>query len=69
MDVEHNVLIVDRAHPTHMYVGADIGVWHSSDGGLNWAPFQNGLPDAPVYDLQIPPRSDCCGRHRTGVAL
>jgi hypothetical protein len=41
--------------PNNVYVGADIGVWHSADGGLNWEPFENGLPDAPVFDLQIHP--------------
>jgi hypothetical protein len=55
LDVEHNALVVDRASPADLYVGADIGVWHSSDSGRNWAPLQNGLPDAPVFDLQIHP--------------
>jgi photosystem II stability/assembly factor-like uncharacterized protein len=55
LDVEHNALVVDRAAPANLYAGADIGVWHSSDGGLTWAPLQNGLPDAPVFDLQIHP--------------
>jgi hypothetical protein len=36
-------------------LGADIGVWHSPDGGLHGNPLQNGLPDAPVFDLQIHP--------------
>jgi hypothetical protein len=53
LDVEHNALAVDRAAPQNVYVGADIGVWHSADGGATWAPLQNGLPDAPVFDLQI----------------
>jgi photosystem II stability/assembly factor-like uncharacterized protein len=55
LDVEHNALVVDRAAPNNVYVGADIGVWHSSDGGQNWSPLQNGLPDAPVFDLQLHP--------------
>jgi hypothetical protein len=55
LNVEHNALAVDRRSPNHVYVGADIGVWHSADGGRNWEPFQNGLPDAPVFDLQIHP--------------
>jgi hypothetical protein len=55
LDVEHNALAVDRAAPQHVYVGADIGVWHSSDSGATWTPLQNGLPDAPVFDLQIHP--------------
>jgi hypothetical protein len=55
LNVEHNALIVDRAAPNNIYAGADIGVWHSLDSGANWAPMENGLPDAPVYDLQIHP--------------
>jgi hypothetical protein len=55
LDVEHNALVVDRSAPQNVYVAADIGVWHSSDRGANWIPLQNGLPDAPVYDLQIHP--------------
>ena len=55
LDVEHNALAVDRSAPQHVYVGADIGVWHSPDSGATWAPLQNGLPDAPVFDLQIHP--------------
>jgi len=55
LDIEHNALVVDRAAPDNVYVAADIGVWHSADRGGNWAPLQNGLPDAPVFDLQIHP--------------
>jgi hypothetical protein len=55
LNVEHNAIAIDRKSPNHLYVGADIGVWHSSDGGRNWDLFQNGLPDAPVFDLQIHP--------------
>jgi hypothetical protein len=53
LDVEHNALIVDRQAPQNIYVGADIGVWHSADKGVTWEPLPNGLPDAPVFDLQI----------------
>jgi hypothetical protein len=55
LDVEHNALVVDPAAPGNIYVGADIGVWHSADHGTTWAPLQNGLPDAPVFDLQMHP--------------
>ncbi len=55
LDVEHNALVVDPVAPTNVYVGADIGVWHSPDSGQNWQPFENGLPDSPVFDLQIHP--------------
>ncbi len=55
LDVEHNAIVVDRKLPQNVYVGADIGVWHSSDSGRNWQPLENGLPDAPVFDLQVHP--------------
>jgi hypothetical protein len=55
LDVEHNALMVDPSSPQNVYVGADIGVWHSADAGATWEPLQNGLPDAPVFDLQIHP--------------
>ena len=55
LDVEHNAIIVDRTAPANVYVGADIGVWHSPNSGQTWEPLSNGLPDAPVFDLQIHP--------------
>lgn len=55
LDVVHNAMIVDREAPDNVYVGADIGVWHSPDRGQNWFPLPNGLPDAPVFDLQVHP--------------
>lgn len=55
LDVEHNAIVVDREAPANIYVGADIGVWRSPDGGVTWAPLPNGLPDAPIFDLQIHP--------------
>jgi photosystem II stability/assembly factor-like uncharacterized protein len=55
LDVEHNAIVVDRQNPANVYVGADIGVWHSPDRGANWAPLSNGLPEAPVFDLQLHP--------------
>jgi hypothetical protein len=54
LDVEHNAIQYD-AVTNRVYVGANIGVWESADGGNIWNPLQNGLPDAPVYDLQIHP--------------
>jgi hypothetical protein len=54
LDVEHNAIQYDRV-TNHVYVGANIGVWDTADGGNTWNLLQNGLPDAPVYDLQIHP--------------
>jgi len=53
LDVEHNAIVVDPANPSNVYVGADLGVWSSTNNGNSWSILQNGLPDAPVFDLQI----------------
>ena len=53
LDVEHNAILVDPVNTSNIYVGADIGVWSSTDGGINWITLENGLPDAPVFDLQL----------------
>jgi len=55
IDVEHNAITVDPMKANHVYVGADIGVWRSTDGGKKWEPLPNALPDAPVFDLQVHP--------------
>lgn len=57
LDSQHNAICADPANPTHLYVGADIGVWHSADSGASWAPFSFGLPDAAVLDLDLHPPS------------
>ena len=55
LDVQVNGIAVDQANPSHLYAGADIGVWRSTDGGASWAPFSEGLPDAGVMDLALHP--------------
>jgi hypothetical protein len=52
LDVQHNTLAADGSD---LYVGADIGIWRSSDAGQHWQPFSEGLPDAPVLDLEVAP--------------
>jgi hypothetical protein len=53
IDVDFNALAVDPANPATVFAGADIGVWKSTDGGADWAPYAEGLPEAGVSDLRI----------------
>lgn len=53
LDVQHNAIAVDPNNTDHIYVGADIGVWESTDGGQTWSVYSEGLPDAAVLDLRI----------------
>jgi hypothetical protein len=46
-------LLLDPAAPNTMYVGTDVGVWTTTDGGANWLPFSDGLPNVAVYDLKL----------------
>jgi hypothetical protein len=38
-----------------VYVGTDVGVYSTSDGGTYWAPFGAGLPNAQVVELEDVP--------------
>lgn len=53
LDVQFNAIVVNPDNSAHIYAGADIGVWRSTDGGVNWSTFSEGLPDAFVMDLKI----------------
>ncbi|NNE43142.1 MAG: hypothetical protein HKN12_02950, partial [Gemmatimonadetes bacterium] len=48
-----NTMAVDPADPTQWFVGTDFGVWHSSNGGANWLPYETGFPNVVVTDLEI----------------
>ena len=53
LDVQHNAVVVDPANPAHVYAGADIGIWRSTNGGAAWQVFSDGLPDAAVVDFKL----------------
>jgi len=69
LDVQHSAIVVDPVHTSHVYAGADIGIWHSTDGGVTWATFSHGLPDVAVMDLKIhnPRRLLRASTHGRGV--
>ncbi|HKV06497.1 MAG TPA: hypothetical protein VJ725_00065 [Thermoanaerobaculia bacterium] len=55
LPVRHHAVAVDPQQPQRLWVGADIGVWVSEDGGAHWEPCQTALPDASVVDLDFHP--------------
>lgn len=52
-DVPVNAMVVDPLIPNSLFVGTDIGVYASTDGGATWLPFGSGLPRIPVFDMAI----------------
>ncbi len=52
-DVPTNTVAVDPDAISHIFVGTDVGVFMSLDGGQIWSPFNSGLPYAPVVDLRV----------------
>ncbi|MFQ5601755.1 MAG: FlgD immunoglobulin-like domain containing protein [bacterium] len=55
-DVPTSAIVVDPEFPDHLYVGNDLGVYVTTNGGRNWLEYSTGLPDAViVMDLIISP--------------
>lgn len=52
-NIPHNCIVIDPTSTSNVYVGNDIGVFHSADGGITWEPYQNNLPNVVVQDLEI----------------
>jgi PKD repeat protein len=53
-NVPANAVAIDPLDPSRIFVGTDIGVYESSDGGESFVPFSAGLPlGLVVTDLEI----------------
>lgn len=48
-----NCIVVDPQFTNDWYLGTDVGVWKSTNGGAAWLPFGDGLPNVVVSDLEI----------------
>lgn len=52
-DIPANSIEVDPQNNQHLFVGTDIGVFVSLDGGARWFPYNRGLALSPVVSLKI----------------
>jgi hypothetical protein len=68
-DVPHQCVVVDPLYPQNIYVGNDLGVYVSTNGGALWYEFRTGMPYALVFDLSIvyPSRNIRATTHGNGV--
>jgi hypothetical protein len=55
-DAPVNVIVVDPAYSNFLYVGTDVGAYHSSNFGQSWSALGEGLPMVSVYDIVIHPQ-------------
>lgn len=66
-----NVLREDRKNPNLLFVGSELGVYASLDGGKAWHRMKNGITTNPVHDLAIHPREQelIAGTHGRGIYI
>ncbi len=52
-DIPANAVEVDPQNNQHIFVGTDIGVFVSLDGGARWFPYNRGLALSPIASMKI----------------
>jgi photosystem II stability/assembly factor-like uncharacterized protein len=50
-NVPANALLIATQNADEIYLGTDIGVYRTLDGGQTWNAYSAGLPRVPVFDL------------------
>jgi len=48
-----NSIVIDPTDNNRLFCGCDIGVFRTDNAGMSWAPWDEGLPNTAVFDLQI----------------
>jgi hypothetical protein len=54
-DIPVQCVVVDPIDSNWIYVGTDVGVFRTLDGGSTWMGMNAGMPPAMILDLQIMP--------------
>ncbi|HET7153117.1 MAG TPA: T9SS type A sorting domain-containing protein [Candidatus Kapabacteria bacterium] len=52
-DIPVSAFAIDPTSPTHLFIGTDVGVFYSIDGGGSWVPYMDGLPNVVVNELVV----------------
>jgi uncharacterized protein (TIGR03437 family) len=52
-DIPVNCIVPDPTNPLRLYLGTDMGVFVSIDGGATWAVENNGFANAPIESLSL----------------
>lgn len=48
-----NTIVIDSADNDRLFCGADVGVFRTDNAGRNWYPWDQGLPNVPVFHLAV----------------
>jgi uncharacterized protein (TIGR03437 family) len=62
-----NIIVADPDSPGTLFVGTDMGVFRTSDGGRAWFPVGVGLPRTPVMDVKVHSRILRAATHGRGM--
>ncbi len=46
-----NTITVDAFNSNHIYLGTDLGVYLTTNGGISWSPFNDNLPLVVIQDM------------------
>jgi photosystem II stability/assembly factor-like uncharacterized protein len=66
-----HVIQEDRVNPQLLFLGTELGLWISLDGGRQWGTLRPGLPRVAVRDLAIHPRESALivATHGRGIHI
>lgn len=54
-DITVNDLAINHYNPNILYVGTDLGVYVTLDGGVHWTPYNEGMPVSICYSIHYNP--------------
>ena len=59
----------DTRNPSVLYVGTELGLFYSNDGGVHWVELKNNMPTVAFNDLLVHPRDNdlVLGTHGRGI--
>ena len=66
-----HVIREDLTNPDLLFLGTEMGLYISVDGGKSWAQFKENFPSVPVYDVQLHQRDGdaIIGTHGRGIYI
>jgi hypothetical protein len=64
-----NTIVIDPTNNNRLFCGGDIGIFRTETAGTNWIPWDQGIPNVPIFDLVIhgPRRLLRAGTHGRGI--